>query len=184
MCAHKMFLERCEKRNSHNIKLKSQQKAKSEEFFFPHKSKTKRFRCEHSALPNSSCSFTSWGSEPLRLRHSLYILALRVTISSSVASPLSPWEQKAYHGSWTILLSPKALFSSGGFLFSDLGPSILSHLVRPVKGYAKAAQVTSGHFIQCALQCEAVSPKKRRLKKTPTLQESLGTDTIRSNEVL
>lgn len=126
-------------------------------FSFPHKSKTKKFRCEHSALPNSSCSFTSWGSEPLRLRHSLYILALRVAISSSVASPLSPWEQKSYHDCWTILLSPKALYSSGGFLFSDLGPSILSHLVRPVKSYVKAAQVTSRHFIQCALQGEAVS---------------------------
>lgn len=72
------------------------------------------------------------------------------------------------------------------FLFSDLGPSILSHLVRPVKSYVKAAQVTSSHFIQCALQGEAVSPPPpgKEAKKKPILLESLGTDTIRSNEVL
>lgn len=117
--------------------LKSQFETKCH--IFPHRNTN--LSCENAALPDSSCSLASWGSEPLRLRHSLCILAFRVAISSSVASPLSPWEHKTHDVSHSVFLSHYCI-SSGRSLFFDLTYlQCCLPLVKPVKTYVKADKV-------------------------------------------
>lgn len=103
-------------------------------------------------------------------------LIVRHLSTLPLGTEISPWLLDC-------IVLPERL-SSDRVLLSNLCPSILSCLARPVKTYGKAAQVTSGHFTQCVLHWEAGSPQKRGLEKGCTPLRSVGTYTIGSNKVL
>lgn len=188
VCTHKMFLKRCKKRNSHNIKLKSQKKAKSVGFSFPHKSKTKKFRCEPSAFTQLFLLVHVLGVRtapastlPVHLGLAGRHLVVSCLSTLPLGTEILPWlldyialPQGFVQFRWVSVFWPRS--------FNLVSPGETSKELRKgCPGDLKA------FYPVCSSVWSSVippPPQEMRLKKEPILQESLGTDTIRSNEVL
>lgn len=159
--------------------LRSQFKPKC--VFSPQKS----FSCEYAAaLPDSSCSLMSWGSEPLQLRHSLCTLVFRVAISSSVASPLSPWEHKMHNVSHSAFLSHHC-FSSDWSWFSDR-PTHLQGclpLVKPLKTHVKAKYSHGTTLPHLSLTIKQHSSREGAHERRHTTLESPCPDNYKADKI-